>query len=135
MCSRVYVSVTCVQLYLRARTHTHTHTRSFMSRVMLHLIYMANHSFSNNARVTSAQDSAVQLLAARDLAAHELVLLNYGDLSNDLFLLDYGFLMGRRFQKCQFTIDDRYHIHGPRTRAPPNMTILTLSVGLRVSDG
>jgi len=94
-----------MKLYLFARTPTLTHTLSLMSREMLHLIYMANHSFSNNARVASAQDGAVQLLAARDLMAHELVLLNYGDLSNDLFLLDYGFLMGRRSQKSQFTIE------------------------------
>ena len=30
------------------------------------------------------------MVALRGLAAQELVLLNYGDLSNDLLLLDYG---------------------------------------------
>ena len=64
---------------------------------MLPLIDVANHSFEPTATVRPAFGEgvgrgAVELAARRDVAAGEPVTLDYGALTNDHFLLDYGFV-------------------------------------------
>jgi hypothetical protein len=64
---------------------------------MLPLIDVANHSFEPTATVRPAfgdgvARGAVELAARRDVAAGEPVTLDYGALTNDHFLLDYGFV-------------------------------------------
>lgn len=64
---------------------------------MLPLIDVANHSFEPTATVRPAFGDgvgrgAVELAARRDVAAGEPVTLDYGALTNDHFLLDYGFV-------------------------------------------
>ena len=41
-------------------------------------------------KVFPGQDGSVDLVASRDIQASESLLLSYGNLSNDFFLLDYG---------------------------------------------
>jgi len=73
---------------------------------LLPLIDMANHSFSSNAEVLCEMDGSVSLLARRDLAPQEPVLVNYGNLSNELLLLDYGFLMDPNpHDRCALSFD------------------------------
>ena len=64
---------------------------------MLPLIDVANHSFEPTATVRPAFGEgvgrgAVELAARRDVSAGEPVTLDYGALTNDHFLLDYGFV-------------------------------------------
>ena len=64
---------------------------------MLPLIDVANHSFEPTATVRpgfgeGVGRGAVELAARRDVAAGEPVTLDYGALTNDHFLLDYGFV-------------------------------------------
>ena len=73
---------------------------------LLPMIDLANHHANNNATVTDAGDGAVELVAVRALDAHEPVLLNYGDLSNDVFLLDYGFIQhDNPCDRCSLAFD------------------------------
>ena len=62
---------------------------------MLPLIDVANHSFEASAEVRAAVGEgpgAIEMVASRPLRAGDEVTLNYGNLSNDHFLLDYGFV-------------------------------------------
>ena len=62
---------------------------------MLPLIDVANHSFEASAEVRAAMGEgpgAIEMVASRPLRAGDEVTLNYGNLSNDHFLLDYGFV-------------------------------------------
>ena len=64
---------------------------------MLPLIDVANHSFEPTATVRPAfgdgvDRGAVELAARREIAAGDPVTLDYGALTNDHFLLDYGFV-------------------------------------------
>ena len=64
---------------------------------MLPLIDVANHSFEPTATVRPAfgdgvARGAVELAARREIAAGDPVTLDYGALTNDHFLLDYGFV-------------------------------------------
>lgn len=65
--------------------------------VLLPLIDMCNHSFSPNAKVvgTSSRKTkgSLSLVAVRDIAADESIMLCYGNLPNDFLLLDYGFVI------------------------------------------
>ena len=62
---------------------------------MLPVIDVCNHSFTPSAavRLLESGDGDVELVATRDLDAGEAIELNYGNLSNDDLLLDYGFII------------------------------------------
>ncbi len=60
---------------------------------MLPLVDMCNHDFAPNAQLRAGPGNSVSLVALRRLAAGEPVLISYGALSNNFFLLDYGFLI------------------------------------------
>ncbi|XP_059446299.1 uncharacterized protein LOC132177845 [Corylus avellana] len=63
--------------------------------MMLPLIDMCNHSFNPNSRIVQEQDAGmlVKVVAETVINQNESLVLNYGCLNNDLFLLDYGFVM------------------------------------------
>ena len=61
-------------------------------RAMLPLIDSGNHAFDGNAEVRSRADGGVELVASTAIAAGEEVTFSYGALSNDDYLLDYGFI-------------------------------------------
>lgn len=66
--------------------------------MMLPLIDMCNHSFNPNARILQEQDAGnpnmlIKVVADREIKQNDPLLLNYGCLSNDFFLLDYGFVI------------------------------------------
>lgn len=62
---------------------------------MLPLVDVANHSFAPSAEVRPSLGlgpGAIEMVAARRVKAGEEITLNYGNLTNDAFLLDYGFV-------------------------------------------
>ncbi|MCL7042690.1 hypothetical protein MKW94_007371 [Papaver nudicaule] len=66
--------------------------------MMLPLIDMCNHSFHPNAKIFQEEESKksnmlVMVKAETDIRQNDPVVLNYGGLSNDFFLLDYGFVV------------------------------------------
>ncbi|KAL4196849.1 hypothetical protein AMTRI_Chr04g248310 [Amborella trichopoda] len=66
--------------------------------MLLPLIDMCNHSFHPNARIiqekgSNEHDFLIKVVAETQMEQDAPVLLNYGCLSNDLFLLDYGFVL------------------------------------------
>ncbi|KAE8076360.1 hypothetical protein FH972_015016 [Carpinus fangiana] len=63
--------------------------------MILPLIDMCNHSFNPNSRIVQEQDAGilVKVVAETVIKQNESLVLNYGCLNNDLFLLDYGFVM------------------------------------------
>ncbi|XP_074320843.1 uncharacterized protein LOC141657489 isoform X2 [Silene latifolia] len=66
--------------------------------MMLPLIDMCNHSFYPNAKIVqdvNAEDPKmlVKVMAEKDIEQNDALELNYGYLSNDFFLLDYGFVI------------------------------------------
>lgn len=65
--------------------------------MMLPLIDMCNHSFNSNARIIQEQDASMKLkvkvVAETEIEGNAPLTLNYGCLDNDLFLLDYGFVI------------------------------------------
>ncbi|XP_042469018.1 actin-histidine N-methyltransferase-like [Zingiber officinale] len=66
--------------------------------MLLPLIDMCNHSFIPNARIfqeqnTNSQNMSIKVVADMQIKQDMPVLLNYGCLSNDIFLLDYGFVI------------------------------------------
>lgn len=65
--------------------------------VLLPLIDMCNHSFSPNAKVIGSKagnkNDSLFMVAMRDIAADEPIMLSYGNLPNDFLLLDYGFIV------------------------------------------
>ncbi|KAI4379089.1 hypothetical protein MLD38_005428 [Melastoma candidum] len=66
--------------------------------MMLPLIDMCNHSFSPNARIVQERggpmpEMLVKVVAEKEIQANDPLFINYGALSNDLFLLDYGFVV------------------------------------------
>ncbi|XP_038977085.1 actin-histidine N-methyltransferase-like [Phoenix dactylifera] len=66
--------------------------------MLLPLIDMCNHSFQPNARIVQEQDldspnMSLKVVAETPIEQDTPVMLNYGCLSNDLFLLDYGFVI------------------------------------------
>ncbi|XP_028798450.1 actin-histidine N-methyltransferase-like isoform X2 [Neltuma alba] len=73
--------------------------------MMLPLIDMCNHSFNPNARIvqekdTSATKMQVKVVADTEIKQDDPLLLNYGFLSNDFFLLDYGFVIPSNPYDC-----------------------------------
>ncbi|CAM6007064.1 unnamed protein product [Sphagnum balticum] len=66
---------------------------------LLPLVDMCNHSFTPTARLVQHHTSSAQLLpflevvAQQDLERGDALLLDYGPLSNDILLLDYGFVI------------------------------------------
>ncbi|KAM0961097.1 hypothetical protein ACFX2I_020415 [Malus domestica] len=66
--------------------------------MMLPLIDMCNHSFNPNAAIVQDQDNRnmkmlVKVVAETEIKENDGLALNYGCLNNDLFLLDYGFVI------------------------------------------
>ncbi|XP_073010064.1 uncharacterized protein [Typha latifolia] len=66
--------------------------------MLLPLIDMCNHSFNPNARIVQEQNASSPNMSVKVVAENQIepdmpVTLNYGCLSNDLFLLDYGFVI------------------------------------------
>ncbi|XP_010556222.1 PREDICTED: histone-lysine N-methyltransferase setd3 [Tarenaya hassleriana] len=66
--------------------------------MMLPLIDMCNHSFKPNARIIQEQseentNTLVKVIAETDIKENDPLMLNYGCLGNDFFLLDYGFVI------------------------------------------
>ncbi|XP_052205759.1 uncharacterized protein LOC127810363 isoform X2 [Diospyros lotus] len=66
--------------------------------MMLPLIDMCNHSFIPNAEIVQGKNTGntemlVKVVAGTQIKQYEPLVLNYGCLNNDLFLLDYGFVI------------------------------------------
>ncbi|KAM5566882.1 hypothetical protein ABKV19_015146 [Rosa sericea] len=73
--------------------------------MMLPLIDMCNHSFKPNARILQDQDDRskkmlVKVVAETEIKQNDCLELNYGGLNNDLFLLDYGFVVPSNPYDC-----------------------------------
>ncbi|KAK4706343.1 hypothetical protein R3W88_034105 [Solanum pinnatisectum] len=73
--------------------------------MMLPLIDMCNHSFDPNADIVqeeanSDRNMLVKVVAGREIKQNDPLLLNYGCLSSDLFLLDYGFVIPSNPYDC-----------------------------------
>ncbi|XP_071690895.1 uncharacterized protein [Rutidosis leptorrhynchoides] len=73
--------------------------------MMLPLIDMCNHSFNPNAEIVQEQGSGdpkmiVKVVAGTTIKERDHLTLNYGCLSNDLFLLDYGFVVPSNPYDC-----------------------------------
>ncbi|XP_049385905.1 uncharacterized protein LOC125850022 [Solanum stenotomum] len=73
--------------------------------MMLPLIDMCNHSFDPNAEIVqeeanSDRNMLVKVVAGREIKQNDPLLLNYGCLSSDLFLLDYGFVIPSNPNDC-----------------------------------
>uniref|UniRef100_A0A2P2KQD8 Uncharacterized protein MANES_15G133800 n=1 Tax=Rhizophora mucronata TaxID=61149 RepID=A0A2P2KQD8_RHIMU len=66
--------------------------------MMLPLIDMCNHSFNPNAQIvqehaTENANMLIKVVAETPIKQNDPILLNYGCLNNDFFLLDYGFVI------------------------------------------
>ncbi|EXC16432.1 Histone-lysine N-methyltransferase setd3 [Morus notabilis] len=73
--------------------------------MMLPLIDMCNHSFEPNARIVQEQGAEngkmlVKVVAETEIKQNDPLALNYGCLNNDLFLLDYGFVIPSNPYDC-----------------------------------
>ncbi|ONI31823.1 hypothetical protein PRUPE_1G332800 [Prunus persica] len=73
--------------------------------MMLPLIDMCNHSFKPNAIILQDQDDRdvtmlVKVVAETGIKQNDCLVLNYGCLNNDLFLLDYGFVIPSNPYDC-----------------------------------
>ncbi|KAB2624164.1 histone-lysine N-methyltransferase setd3 [Pyrus ussuriensis x Pyrus communis] len=73
--------------------------------MMLPLIDMCNHSFNPNAAIVQDQDNRnmkmlVKVVAETEIKENDGLVLNYGCLNNDLFLLDYGFVIPSNPYDC-----------------------------------
>ncbi|XP_015068476.1 histone-lysine N-methyltransferase setd3 [Solanum pennellii] len=73
--------------------------------MMLPLIDMCNHSFDPNAEIVQEEANTnrnmlVKVVAGREIKQNDPLLLNYGCLSSDLFLLDYGFVIPSNPYDC-----------------------------------
>ncbi|MCD7446560.1 hypothetical protein HAX54_010752 [Datura stramonium] len=73
--------------------------------MMLPLIDMCNHSFDANAEIVQEEENSnrnmlVKVVAGREIKQNDPLLLNYGCLSSDLFLLDYGFVIPANPYDC-----------------------------------
>ncbi|KAK9105910.1 hypothetical protein Scep_022754 [Stephania cephalantha] len=64
--------------------------------MMLPLIDICNHSFHQNAEIVQERDTQTSkflVVAEKQINQNDSITLNYGCLSNDFFLLDYGFVI------------------------------------------
>ncbi|CAI0387765.1 unnamed protein product [Linum tenue] len=72
--------------------------------MMLPLIDMCNHSFNPNARIVQEQggndDMLINVVAETAIEEDDPLVINYGCLNNDLFLLDYGFVVPSNPYDC-----------------------------------
>ncbi|XP_075660189.1 uncharacterized protein LOC142630018 [Castanea sativa] len=73
--------------------------------MMLPLIDMCNHSFNPNCQIVQEQDAGnlkilVKVVAETVIKQNDPLVLNYGCLNNDLFLLDYGFVIASNPYDC-----------------------------------
>ncbi|XP_022882111.1 histone-lysine N-methyltransferase setd3 [Olea europaea var. sylvestris] len=73
--------------------------------MMLPLIDMCNHSFKPNAEIVQEQEAnnekmLVKVIARTQIMQDDPLVLNYGFLNNDFFLLDYGFVMDPNPYDC-----------------------------------
>ncbi|KAL2545867.1 Rubisco methyltransferase family protein [Forsythia ovata] len=73
--------------------------------MMLPLIDMCNHSFNPNAEIVQEQEASnekmlVKVIARTQIMQDDPLVLNYGFLNNDFFLLDYGFVMNSNPHDC-----------------------------------
>ncbi|GER29819.1 rubisco methyltransferase family protein [Striga asiatica] len=73
--------------------------------MLLPLIDMCNHSFMSNAEIVqekeaNSEDMIVKVIAATQIKQNDPLELNYGCLNNDLFLLDYGFVVPTNPYDC-----------------------------------
>ncbi|XP_076884718.1 uncharacterized protein LOC143533986 [Bidens hawaiensis] len=73
--------------------------------MMLPLIDMCNHSFNPNAEIVQEPGSGdpkmlVKVVAGMNIKERDHLTLNYGCLNNDLFLLDYGFVVPSNPYDC-----------------------------------
>ncbi|XP_030514243.1 actin-histidine N-methyltransferase [Rhodamnia argentea] len=79
--------------------------------MMLPLIDMCNHNFEPNARIVQEvggeqPEMLVKVVAEKEIRVNDPLLLNYGCLSNDLFLLDYGFVIpSNRYDTIELKYD------------------------------
>ncbi|KAH9617839.1 hypothetical protein KSS87_012406 [Heliosperma pusillum] len=72
--------------------------------MMLPLIDMCNHSFSPNAKIVQDVDTKDSKML--DIEQNDALELNYGCLSNDFFLLDYGFVIpGNPYDSVELKYD------------------------------
>lgn len=60
---------------------------------LLPLIDMANHSFEPNCKIRLDSTNTIHMETISRVAKGDALWINYGDLSNDLLLLDYGFFL------------------------------------------
>ncbi|KAG0485556.1 hypothetical protein HPP92_009635 [Vanilla planifolia] len=77
---------------------SHTNGQRMDVPMLLPLIDMCNHSFHPNAKIFQGQENGssktlIKVVAEAQIEQDAPILLNYGSLSNDLFLLDYGFVV------------------------------------------
>ncbi|KAM6562105.1 hypothetical protein CsatB_022103 [Cannabis sativa] len=73
--------------------------------MMLPLIDMCNHSFEPNARIVQEQGvdntkMLVKVVAETAIKQNDPLAINYGNLNNDFFLLDYGFVIPSNPYDC-----------------------------------
>ncbi|KAH6792690.1 Rubisco methyltransferase family protein [Perilla frutescens var. hirtella] len=73
--------------------------------MLLPLIDMCNHSFSANAEIVQEKEASnenmlVKVIAGAQIKQNDPLELNYGCLNNDLFLLDYGFVIPSNPYDC-----------------------------------
>ncbi|XP_057481085.1 uncharacterized protein LOC130768097 [Actinidia eriantha] len=73
--------------------------------MMLPLIDMCNHSFNPNSEIIQEKNKwntrmLVKVVAGTQIKQDEPLVLNYGCLNNDLFLLDYGFVIPSNPYDC-----------------------------------
>ncbi|XP_051145076.1 uncharacterized protein LOC127261001 [Andrographis paniculata] len=94
------VSSRAFRLYGRNANGTHIDTP-----MCLPLIDMCNHSFAPNAEIvqeneSSSENMLVKVIAKVQIKQDDPIELNYGCLNNDLFLLDYGFVVPSNPYDC-----------------------------------
>ncbi|KAK9705300.1 hypothetical protein RND81_07G046300 [Saponaria officinalis] len=94
------------------------HGKKFNGRIrkdvpmMLPLIDICNHSFHPNAKIIQDIDAGdsnmlVKVVAEKDIKRNDAVEINYGCLSNDFFLLDYGFVIsGNPYDSVELKYDE-----------------------------
>lgn len=68
--------------------------------MLLPLVDMCNHNFHPNARIIQETDGGcdkgfVKVVTEEQIQEHAPILLNYGPLTNDLLLIDYGFVVSK----------------------------------------
>ncbi|KAG5628390.1 hypothetical protein H5410_000107 [Solanum commersonii] len=68
--------------------------------MMLPLIDMCNHSFDPNAEIVQEEANSDRNMLVKEIKQNDPLLLNYGCLSSDLFLLDYGFVIPSNPYDC-----------------------------------